>query len=332
MQIDKAARLVGDTLLRYPTMGNLSSSQVSHHSDSKRRLFWRKRSWRLNRFHLGCTSARNHSTESLDSNQASSKLFNEKALLEDQLDRQPSPISQVDHASSPSLVYSPSLSSMHTETDAEAAYQDFLKQFPGTVIIYPKSLLTNTIAEYRLTWILDSLRRTDFRRLERANETYVDYMGGSIYPESLIRVHTDFLSHHILGNTHSASNTWVYAHFLLRIAWLMTHDDFRSKLSLRCVEGARQAVLSHFKASSDYTVVFTPNASAALKLVGEAYPFTGGGCLVIGADSHNSVSDFSVQPCISMANVLILGTWHPGICGAWRCTDCIHSRHASWRF
>ncbi|KAF9529749.1 pyridoxal phosphate-dependent transferase [Crepidotus variabilis] len=94
-------------------------------------------------------------------------------------------------------------------------------------------------------------------------------MGGSLYPESLIRVHTDFLNNSILGNTHSVSNS--------------------SKLSLKLADEARQAVLSHFNASSDYTVIFTANASAALKLVGEAYPFIGGSNLIVGADSHNSV-------------------------------------------
>lgn len=76
------------------------------------------------------------------------------------------------------------------EDDAAAAYKAFLKMYP----------------EYHSTWILDSLRRSDFARLDRAGETYVDYMGGSLYPESLIRVHTDFLNHSILGNTHSVSN------------------------------------------------------------------------------------------------------------------------------
>ncbi|KAF9550618.1 PLP-dependent transferase [Agrocybe pediades] len=94
-------------------------------------------------------------------------------------------------------------------------------------------------------------------------------MGGALYPESLIRVHTDFLNRSILGNTHSVSNS--------------------SKLSLQLADEARAAVLSHFKASSDYTVVFTANASAALKLVAESFPFTGGSSLVIGVDSHNSV-------------------------------------------
>jgi len=68
----------------------------------------------------------------------------------------------------------------------------------------------------------------------------------------------------------------------------------RSKLSLRCADEARQAVLSHFKAPSEYTVIFTPNASSALKLVGEAFPFSAGSRLVIGADSHNSVRHASL--------------------------------------
>jgi selenocysteine lyase/cysteine desulfurase len=123
--------------------------------------------------------------------------------------------------------------------------------------------------EYEQTSIIDTLRRTDFARLARGNETYVDYMGGAIYPESLVKTHSDFLSRNILGNTHSVSNS--------------------SKLSLQCADEARDAVLRHFGASSEYTVVFTSNASGALKLVGESFPFAGGSKLVIGVDSHNSV-------------------------------------------
>lgn len=80
------------------------------------------------------------------------------------------------------------------------------------VSVLPNSLSSSLNAyptcftEYQLTWILDTLRRTDFSRLELAGETYVDYMGGALYPESLIKVHTDFLKHNILGNTHSVSN------------------------------------------------------------------------------------------------------------------------------
>lgn len=63
----------------------------------------------------------------------------------------------------------------------------------------------------------------------------------------------------------------------------------RSRLSATHAAAARQAVLSFFNAPPDYCVVFTANASAALKLVGESFPFSENGCYVLGADSHNSV-------------------------------------------
>lgn len=70
---------------------------------------------------------------------------------------------------------------------------------------------------------------------------------------------------------------------------MMSGADIRSKLSSHCAEEARQAVLSFFRAPEGYTVVFTANASAALKLVGEAFPFAEDSSYVLGADSHNSV-------------------------------------------
>ena len=79
-----------------------------------------------------------------------------------------------------------------TEDDNDIAYKAFLKAYP----------------EYRLTWIIDKLRQTDFARLDRTGETYVDYMGGAMYPESLIRAHTMFLNQNVLGNTHSVSNRY----------------------------------------------------------------------------------------------------------------------------
>lgn len=63
----------------------------------------------------------------------------------------------------------------------------------------------------------------------------------------------------------------------------------RSKLSATCAEEARQTVLSFFRAPPGYTVIFTANATGALKLVGESFPFAEGSTYVLGADSHNSV-------------------------------------------
>jgi selenocysteine lyase/cysteine desulfurase len=50
-------------------------------------------------------------------------------------------------------------------------------------------------------------------------------------------------------------------------------------------------VLRYFNASPDeYTVIFTPNATGALKLVADAYPFGPGRRLLLTADNHNSVN------------------------------------------
>ena len=48
-------------------------------------------------------------------------------------------------------------------------------------------------------------------------------------------------------------------------------------------------MLSFFRAPPGYTVVFTANATGALKLVGESFPFAEGGSYLLSADSHNSV-------------------------------------------
>ena len=111
----------------------------------------------------------------------------------------------------------------------------------------------STHPEYKLTWPLDNLRNSDYARLELAEECYVDYMGAALYPESLIRMHSNTLSRSIMGNTHSMSTS--------------------SLLSSNNADEARSAILSFFDASSGYTVVFTANASGALKLIGESFPF-----------------------------------------------------------
>ena len=57
------------------------------------------------------------------------------------------------------------------------------------------------------------------------------------------------------------------------------------------VDRARRHVLSYFHASpEEYVVIFTPNASGALKLVGESYPFTQSGRYLLTFDNHNSVN------------------------------------------
>jgi len=57
------------------------------------------------------------------------------------------------------------------------------------------------------------------------------------------------------------------------------------------VEDTRKYVLRYFNASPDeYIAIFTANASGALKLVGEAYPFTAASRYILTFDNHNSVN------------------------------------------
>ena len=64
-----------------------------------------------------------------------------------------------------------------------------------------------------------------------------------------------------------------------------------SQKSARCAEEARTSVLAFFDApETEYTVIFTSNATGAMRLVGEAFPFAKGGTYVLGMDSHNSVN------------------------------------------
>ena len=57
------------------------------------------------------------------------------------------------------------------------------------------------------------------------------------------------------------------------------------------VEQCRRKVFDYFHAAeAEYTVIFTPNASGALKLVGESYPFGPDSHYLLTFDNHNSVN------------------------------------------
>ncbi len=116
-----------------------------------------------------------------------------------------------------------------------------------------------------------ALRAREYARLDAQDHAYLDYTGGGLYADSQLREHQDLLRAGTFGNPHSNSPT--------------------SRASTRLAEGARRAVLDFVGASPDeYVVIFTANASAALKLVGESYPFEPGGRFLLTVDNHNSVN------------------------------------------
>jgi selenocysteine lyase/cysteine desulfurase len=141
-----------------------------------------------------------------------------------------------------------------SRTPQSESYAEFLERYP----------------EYRSTFHLDALRAVEYGRLDANGQIYLDYTGASLHAASQVRQHADLLNAHALGNPHSASPS--------------------SSRTTALVEGARRAVLDWFDAGSDYTAIFTANATGALKHVGESYPFSSSGRLLLSTDNHNSVN------------------------------------------
>ena len=123
---------------------------------------------------------------------------------------------------------------------------------------------------YPTTHLIDDLRTTEYARLDTGGHIYLDYTGGGLYAESQLRRHNKLLAEHVFGNPHSGNPT--------------------SQAATRLVEHAREYVLKFFNADPDeYLAIFTANASGALKLIGESYPFSNGRYLLT-FDNHNSVN------------------------------------------
>jgi hypothetical protein len=116
-----------------------------------------------------------------------------------------------------------------------------------------------------------ALRAREFGRLDRSGEAYLDYTGSALYAESQVRGHLELLAGSVLGNPHSQS--------------------VASLRSSEIIEDARRLTLAFFSADpGEYEVVFTANASGAIRLVAEAFRFQAGSRLVLAADNHNSVN------------------------------------------
>lgn len=131
----------------------------------------------------------------------------------------------------------------------------FLKAFPA----------------YPTTDALDRLRLSEYARLDVNSQVYLDYTGGGLYAESQILRHHRLLSEHIFGNPHSTNPA--------------------SQASTELVEHTREYILRFFRADPDeYTAIFTANASGALKIVGESYPFDSNSRYLLTFDNHNSVN------------------------------------------
>lgn len=115
----------------------------------------------------------------------------------------------------------------------------------------------------------EEIRNSEFSRLDDTQQVYLDFTGGNLYPESLIKNHSKVLLENVFGNPHSTNPA--------------------SQQSTVWVKNVRKKVIEFFNAE-DYYCVFTQNATHALKIVGESYPFTEKSYFLMLADNHNSVN------------------------------------------
>lgn len=144
--------------------------------------------------------------------------------------------------------------------------QDFL-----TDQSLPAKALLERYPEYASTSILDDLRATEYSFLDENGHVYLDYTGAGLAAQSQHQAHRERMRHAAFGNPHSSNPT--------------------SRAATDLVDEARARILRYFSASPDeYTVIFTPNATGAARLVGESYPWRRGARLVLTADNHNSLN------------------------------------------
>jgi selenocysteine lyase/cysteine desulfurase len=122
---------------------------------------------------------------------------------------------------------------------------------------------------------LETLRQQEFARLDATGTAYLDYAGAALYPASLVRQDAARLERSVFGNPHSESAP--------------------SRASTSAIEDVRTLTLRLLGADpSEFDVALTANASSAIRILAEAFPFSGDSRLVLTADNHNSVNGLRV--------------------------------------
>ncbi|XP_044962488.1 molybdenum cofactor sulfurase isoform X1 [Hordeum vulgare subsp. vulgare] len=138
----------------------------------------------------------------------------------------------------------------------EQSREEFLEQF-GADYGYPDAPRG-----------VDQMRAADFKRLQ--GTVYLDHAGAALYSEPQMADVVKDLASNVYGNPHSQSDS--------------------SMAATDQVTAARHQVLKYFNASPrDYKCIFTSGATAALKLVGECFPWSRESCYMYTMENHNSV-------------------------------------------
>ncbi|KAF9570013.1 hypothetical protein EC968_002327 [Mortierella alpina] len=107
---------------------------------------------------------------------------------------------------------------------------------------------------YGYSGSIDTIRREQYPQMKDA--IYMDHAGATLPSQIHLKKFTADLTSNLYANPHSKSPS--------------------SQATSARVQSARQKVLEHFKASihGEWDVIFTANATAGIKLVGDAFPWT----------------------------------------------------------
>jgi selenocysteine lyase/cysteine desulfurase len=133
-----------------------------------------------------------------------------------------------------------------------------------------------------------ALRAREFAILDQQGLAYLDYTGAALPALTQLRAHDTLLRAQVYGNPHS--------------------ENGPSRTSTETIDRARARVLEFLDSDGDeYTVCFTANASAAIKLVAESFPFRRGSQLTLSADNHNSVNGIGEYARRAGAEVRTIG-------------------------
>ncbi|RLN58585.1 hypothetical protein BBP00_00006928 [Phytophthora kernoviae] len=117
---------------------------------------------------------------------------------------------------------------------------------------------------------VDEMRTNEFPQME--NSVYLDHAGATIYSKTQLDATFRELNAELFTNPHS------------------TIGGEHAEATNTKIEYVKRQVLAFFSASEEeYTVVFTSGATAALKLVGESFPWSQDNTFAYSMDSHTSV-------------------------------------------
>ncbi|MER6912581.1 aminotransferase class V-fold PLP-dependent enzyme [Streptomyces sp. NPDC000594] len=115
------------------------------------------------------------------------------------------------------------------------------------------------------------VRAAEYGYLDETRHIYLDHTGAALPARRQLHAQTERLTRGVFGNPHT--------------------DSPASAPSTALVERARERILDFAGADpAEFTVIFTANATAACRLVGESYPFRRRTGLLLTADNHNSVN------------------------------------------